>query len=77
MASLVMLTPVLPRAAPLADFHAAFADFLRVDVANGDASPDTMRNYRNEVALWVGWCARRALIPPPSHPRTSSATVRR
>jgi site-specific recombinase XerD len=69
MASLVMLTPVLPRAAPLADFHAAFADFLRVDVANGDASPDTMRNYRNEVALWVGWCAAQSFDPATVTPR--------
>jgi integrase/recombinase XerD len=64
-----MLTPVLPRAAPLADFHAAFADFLRVDVANGDASPDTLRNYRNEVALWVGWCAAQSFDPATVTPR--------
>jgi len=70
MASLVMLTPALSRAALLADFHAAFADFLRVDVANGDASPDTMRNYRNEVAAWVGWCAAQSFDPAtvtPTH----------
>jgi site-specific recombinase XerD len=34
---------------------AAFADFLRVDVASGDASEDTIRNYRSEVAVWVAW----------------------
>ena len=34
---------------------AAFADFLRVEVASGDASEDTIRSYRNEVALWVAW----------------------
>ena len=30
-----------------AAFDAAFADFLRIDVANGDASVDTMRSCRS------------------------------
>jgi integrase/recombinase XerD len=42
---------------------AAFADFLRVDVANGDASPDTIRNYRNEVGLWSAWCIEQGVDP--------------
>jgi len=63
MASLVVLTPTLPRAAPPADFHAAFADFLCIDVANGDASPDTVRSYRSEVAMWVAWCASQIFDP--------------
>ena len=63
MTSLVALTPTLPRAAPPADFHAAFADFLCIDVANGDASPDTVRSYRSEVALWVAWCASQNFDP--------------
>ena len=46
-----------------ADLDAAFADFLCIDVANGDASPDTMRNYRNEVAQWVAWCASQNFDP--------------
>jgi len=63
MTSLVALTPTLPRAAPPADFHAAFADFLCIDVANGDASPGTVRSYRSEVALWVAWCAEQNFDP--------------
>ena len=43
------------------EMDAAFADFLRVDVANGDASQDTIRNYRNEVALWAAWCIEQGL----------------
>ena len=39
---------------------AAFADFLRVDVASGDAAEDTIRNYRSEVATWVAWCIEQA-----------------
>jgi len=36
-----------PHAHTPSDLDAAFADFLRVDVANGDASQDTVRNYHN------------------------------
>jgi site-specific recombinase XerD len=66
MASLVTLQPVLPPSA----LDAAFADFLRIDVANGDASPDTVRSYRSEVAQWVAWCASQGFDPAtvtPTH----------
>ena len=55
MSALTVYRP--PR--PPSELDAAFADFLRVDVANGDASPDTLRNYRNEVALWAAWCVEQ------------------
>jgi site-specific recombinase XerD len=42
---------------------AAFADFLRVDVASGDASEDTIRNYRSEVEVWVAWCIQQGFDP--------------
>ncbi len=45
------------------EMDAAFADFLRIDVANGDASADTLRNYRNEVALWSAWCDEQRVDP--------------
>ena len=44
------------------DMDAAFADFLRVHVAM--ATPlDTLRNYRNEVALWTAWCSQQGVDP--------------
>jgi len=52
MTSLVTYRP----ARTPSEMDAAFADFLRVDVASGDASEDTIRNYRSEVELWVAWC---------------------
>jgi site-specific recombinase XerD len=55
MTSLITFRPPQPPS----NFDDAFAEFLRIDVANGDASPDTMRNYRNEVALWVAWCVQQ------------------
>jgi site-specific recombinase XerD len=45
------------------DLEAAFADFLRVDVASGDASEITIRCYRNEVAVWVSWSAEQGFDP--------------
>lgn len=41
----------------------AFGQFLRVDVANGDASLDTLRCYRSEVAAWVRWCQEQKINP--------------
>src|ERR687886_2216494 len=48
-------------AAPVADLDAAFARFLRLDVANGDAALDTVRGYRSQLAAWVAWCAEHAV----------------
>lgn len=32
-------------------------------MANGDASPDTVRSYRGEVACWVAWCHSEGFDP--------------
>jgi site-specific recombinase XerD len=45
------------------DMLEAFARFLRVDVANGDATADTIASYRREVAAWVRWCASQNIDP--------------
>jgi len=34
-----------------------FADFLRIDVANGDASADTIDAYRRNVGHFIDYCA--------------------
>jgi site-specific recombinase XerD len=34
-----------------------------VDVANGEASKDTIHTYRNEVELWVAWCIEQGFDP--------------
>ena len=51
-----------PKPAP-SEMDAAFADFLRIDLANGDASEDTVRNYRSTVAQWVAWCRDQGFDP--------------
>lgn len=51
-------------AAPMADnIYDAFAYFLRVEVANGDATDDTIEAYYREVANWVKWCQQRRVLP--------------
>jgi site-specific recombinase XerD len=56
-----LVTTRLPQTPSALD--AAFADFLRIDLANGDASEDTIRNFRCAVGLWVAWCRDQGLDP--------------
>lgn len=48
---------------PAGTIEEAFARFLRVDVANGDATTDTIAAYGREVAIWGRWCAARRIEP--------------
>ena len=50
------------------EMDAAFADFLRIDVANGDASAETIGSYRTGVAQWVAWCAADHCDPGSATP---------
>lgn len=49
--------------APTLDIHEAFARFMRVDVANGDATADTISAYFREVGNWVRWCHKYGIAP--------------
>jgi site-specific recombinase XerD len=42
--------------AGLRPLYEAFAEFLSIDVASGDATQDTIRAYHREVNYWVKWC---------------------
>jgi len=59
------MTALVPSRPPqtTSALEVAFADFLRIDVANGDASEDTIRSYRSQVGLWVAWCRDRGVDP--------------
>src|SRR3954466_6675613 len=46
-----------------ADALAAFGDFLRLRVADGDASEATLRTYKSNVAAFVTWCEGQAISP--------------
>jgi hypothetical protein len=41
----------------------AFAAFLRLNVAQGDASPQTGRSYHSHVAQFVDWCTEEGIDP--------------
>jgi site-specific recombinase XerD len=62
-APVALLPTPRPQPPALADLEAAFAEFLRVDVASGDASAETLRSYRAEVAGWVAWCRSKDIDP--------------
>lgn len=46
-----------------AELDSAFADFLRLNVAQGDASPKTIASYRTEVRQYSLWCQDQAINP--------------
>lgn len=45
------------------DVLEAFAEFLDMDVANGNASKDTVRGYMSQVGMWVQWCSQNGVNP--------------
>jgi len=48
----------------------AFADFLRIDVGNGDARPDTVRAYLMHVKKWIERCQGAGVDPRQATPDT-------
>lgn len=45
------------------ELMAIFAEFLHIEVANGDATADTIKAYHREVRAWVRWCQKRGVDP--------------
>jgi site-specific recombinase XerD len=61
--------PKLPAPSPAGDaLDHAFARFLRLDVANGDAARETIRSYRGQVGAWVSWCSDNQVDPGTAGP---------
>jgi integrase len=56
------LEGVLP-SPEIADVEAAFAQFLMVDVANGDATADIIKAYAREVKYFLAWCHEEEVLP--------------
>ena len=40
-----------------------FAEFLKIDVANGDARKDTVRAYKTHVDQFMSWCGQQGYDP--------------
>jgi len=45
------------------NIYDAFAYFLRVEVANGSATQDTVEAYQREVNNWIKWCELHNFAP--------------
>ena len=60
---MVPATPQEGRQLAPDDRLARFAIFLRLNVAQGDASPETVRSYMSQVAQFVAWCEAAGLSP--------------
>jgi len=56
-----------------ADILDAFAAFLRLNVAQGDASPETVRSYHAHVGQFVDWCTSQELNPAEATEETLEA----
>ena len=53
----------LDRREVVVDPRDAFAEFLRLNVADGDASPDTIRAYKSGVRAFYDFCQVRGIHP--------------
>lgn len=51
------------RALTTTDVMTAFGAFLRLYVADGDASPETTRSYYGNAAQFVAWCGEQDINP--------------
>ena len=60
-----LIAQLTPAPVPIqeADLLEAFADFLRLDVAQGDASPETVRTYWSQVQSFLAWCEVQGVHP--------------
>ncbi len=52
----------------LLDLDEIFARFLGLDVANGNASPDTIASYQTQVRLFFDWCMKEEINPLQASP---------
>jgi integrase/recombinase XerD len=53
-----------------AELIEAFADFIQVDIASGDASADTIRTYLSQLQQYLDWSRQRNLHPAYASRRT-------
>jgi integrase/recombinase XerD len=60
MKAIITTTKDLPA---VADLSQALADFLRLNVADGDASPKTIASYLTEVRQYTQWCEAEGINP--------------
>ena len=45
------------------DLTKLLADWLNLDVANGDACADTLKTYQSQIQNWLTWCSENSVHP--------------
>jgi len=48
---------------PVMSVEQMVADWLHLDVANGDACSDTLKTYRGNFDAWLTWCSENSVHP--------------
>jgi site-specific recombinase XerD len=59
----VVLPEVLPAATSATDLVNQAAEWFALDVANGDARPDTISTYISHLNHWLNWCRVNGVDP--------------
>jgi integrase/recombinase XerC/integrase/recombinase XerD len=54
---------VAPSTGGIHDVELLLAEWLGLDVANGDACADTLKTYRSHFAGWMAWCQENQVEP--------------
>ena len=47
----------------LSQLKTAFTEFMKIDVADGNASPDTIRTYAHQIRQYLAWCETFEINP--------------
>jgi len=55
--------PATVRPIDVAEVTELFGQWVRLEVARGNPSPDTIRGYCNVIARWCAWCGARGVAP--------------
>lgn len=53
-------TALLPTTEAL---RGCFVDFLNIEVASGDAAPDTVNTYLRRISQYINWCEAKGISP--------------
>lgn len=68
-AAFPVVTPqILPVAAELNNLIDQAAEWFALDVANGDARPDTIATYISHLNHWLNWCRVNSVDPGQASP---------
>jgi len=62
-ANSLVIVPAQQGAIEISNIENLIADWLHLDVANGDACSDTLKTYRGNFEAWLTWCRENRVHP--------------